>query len=129
MLEAVSLDKFKSQSFEIKEVGTVVEVKKAVASIVGLPSCLFGQMVYFPNDLDGMVVGFDEKKVSVLVFGDVTNIKPGDQVIGKTEPFEVPVGNGFVGRISSQCLNTRVTNRCNHKRGPQCTNDQDQDDG
>ena len=99
MLEAVSLDKFKSQSFEIKEVGTVVEVKKAVASIVGLPSCLFGQMVNFPNDLAGMVVGFDEKKVSVLVFGDVTNIKPGDQVIGKTEPFEVPVGNGFVGRV------------------------------
>ena len=99
MLEAVSLDKFKSQSFEIKEVGTVVEVKKAVASISGLPSCLFGQMVYFPNDMDGMVVGFDEKKVSVLVFGDVTNIKPGDQVIGKTEPFKVPVGNGFVGRV------------------------------
>ncbi len=99
MLEAVSLDKFKSQSFEIKEVGTVVEVKKAVASIVGLPSCLYGQMVYFPNDLEGMVVGFDENTVSVLVFGDVTNIKPGDQVIGKAEPFLVPVGNGFVGRV------------------------------
>ncbi len=99
MLEAVSLAKFKPQSFEIKEIGTVIEVKKAVASIIGLPSCLFGQLVHFPNGLDGMVVGFDEKKVSVLVFGDVTQIKSGDEVVGKAEPFKVPVGNGFVGRV------------------------------
>jgi F-type H+-transporting ATPase subunit alpha len=46
-----------------------------------------------------MVVGYDEKKVSILVFGDVINIKAGDQVIGKAEPFELPVGNGFIGRV------------------------------
>jgi len=99
MLEAVSLAKFKSQSLEIKEVGTVTEVKKAVVSVVGLPTCLYGQMVNFPNNMVGMVVGYDEKKVSVLVFGDVINIKAGDQVVGKAEPFELPVGNGFVGRV------------------------------
>jgi len=99
MLEAISLAKFKSQSLEIKEVGTVTEVKKAVVSVVGLPTCLYGQMVNFPNDMVGMVVGYDEKKVSVLVFGDVINIKAGDQVVGKAEPFELPVGNGFVGRV------------------------------
>jgi F-type H+-transporting ATPase subunit alpha len=99
MLEAVSLAKFKSQSLEIKEVGTVTEVKKAVVSVVGLPTCLYGQMVNFPNDMVGMVVGYDEKKVSVLVFGDVINIKAGDQVVGKAEPFELPVGNGFIGRV------------------------------
>ncbi|MCH7570086.1 MAG: F0F1 ATP synthase subunit alpha [Deltaproteobacteria bacterium] len=99
MLEAISLAKFKPQSFEIKEIGTVIEVKKAVVSVVGLPTCLFGQMVNFPNDMVGMVVGYDEKKVSVLVFGDVINIKAGDQVVGKAEPFELPVGNGFVGRV------------------------------
>jgi len=99
MLEAISLDKFKPQSLEIKEVGKVIEVKKAVVSIDGLPSCLYGQMVQFASGLTGMVVGFDEKKVSALVFGDVTNIKPGDQVIGKREPFNIPVGNGFVGRV------------------------------
>jgi len=99
MLEAISLAKFKSQSLEIKEVGTVTEVKKAVVSVVGLPTCLFGQMVDFPNNLIGMVIGYDEEKVSVLVFGDVTNIKAGDQVVGKAEPFKLPVGNGFVGRV------------------------------
>ena len=99
MLEAVSFDKFKPKSFEWKEIGTVTEVKKAVAAIEGLPTCLYGQMVYFPNDLKGMVVGFDEKRVMALVFGDETQIKSGDQVVGKAEPFKVPVGDGFVGRI------------------------------
>ena len=99
MLEAVSLAEFKSQSLEIKEVGTVTEVKKAVVSVVGLPTCLYAQMVNFPNNMVGMVVGYDEKKVSILVFGDVINIKAGDQVVGKAEPFELPVGNGFVGRV------------------------------
>ncbi len=99
MLKAVSLDKFKPQAFEIKETGTVTEVKKSVTTIVGLPFCLYGQKVHFPNDLQGMVVGFDEEKVMALVFGDETQIKSGDQVVGKAEPFNLPVGNGFVGRV------------------------------
>jgi len=99
MFEAVSLDKFKPQTFETREIGAVVEVKKAIASIVGLPFCLYGQMVHFPNGLKGMVVGFNEQKVMALVLGDETQLKAGDEVISKAEPFQVPVGEGFVGRV------------------------------
>ncbi|MFQ5541435.1 MAG: F0F1 ATP synthase subunit alpha [Candidatus Binatia bacterium] len=99
MFEAVSLDKFKPQAFEVKEVGRVTEVRKAIASIVGLPSCLYGQMVHFSNDVKGMVVGFDEEKVMAQVLGDETQIKSGDEVISRAEPFKVPVGRGFVGRV------------------------------
>ena len=35
MFETVRLDKFNPQAFEIKEIGTVTEVKKAIAGIVG----------------------------------------------------------------------------------------------
>ena len=99
MFEKISLDKFRPQTFETREIGTVIEVKKAIATIVGLPFCLYGQMVHFPNDLAGMVVGFDEEKVMALVLGDETQLKSGDEVIGKAEPFQVPVGERFVGRI------------------------------
>ena len=99
MFETVGLDRFKPRSFEVKEIGTVREVKKAIASIVGLPFCLYGQVVHFPNDLKGMVVGFDEEKVMALVLGDETEIKSGDEVIGKAEPVKVSVGEGFVGRV------------------------------
>src|SRR3990172_1125511 len=99
MFETVGLDRFKPRSFEVKEIGTVREVKKAIASIVGLPFCLYGQVVHFPNDLKGMVVGFDEEKVMALVLGDETQLKAGDEVIGKAEPFKVPVGGRFIGRV------------------------------
>src|SRR3990172_10483103 len=70
MLEKVSLDNLESSLLETKEVGTIKEIKKAIASVVGLPSCLYGQMVHLPNDLKGMVIGFDEEEVMVLVLGD-----------------------------------------------------------
>src|SRR5947209_3286964 len=107
MFEKISLDKFRPQTFETREIGTVIEVKKAIATIVGLPFCLYGQMVHFPNDLAGMVVGFDEEKVMALVLGDETQLKSGDEVIGKAEPFQVPVGERFVGRIVDAILNQR----------------------
>src|SRR2546425_13008541 len=98
MFERVSLDKFRPQTFETREIGTVIGVKKAIASITGLPFCLYGQMVHFPNDLAGMGVGFDEDKGMALVLGDETQLKSGDEVIGKAEPFQVPVGERVVGR-------------------------------
>jgi F-type H+-transporting ATPase subunit alpha len=99
LFERISLDKFKPQTFETRELGTVVGVKKAIASIVGLPFCLYGQMVHFPNDLKGMVVGFNEDTVMALVLGDETQLKAGDEVTGTAEPFQVPVGARFAGRI------------------------------
>jgi F-type H+-transporting ATPase subunit alpha len=99
MFEKISLDKFRPQTFETKEVGTVIEIKKAIASVAGLPNCLYGQMVYFPNDLMGMVVGFNEDRVMVMVLGDETQLKSGDEVVGKAEPFRVPVGDRFIGRV------------------------------
>src|SRR5438876_12331688 len=99
MFERVSLDKFRPQTFETREIGTVIGVKKAIASITGLPFCLYGQMVNFPNYLAGMVVGFNEEKVMALVLGDETQLKSGDEVIGKAEPVQVPVGEQIVGRV------------------------------
>src|SRR5216110_1876093 len=100
MFEKISLDKFRPQTFETREIGTVIGVKKAIASIVGLPFCLYGQMVHFPNDLKGMVVGFDEEKVMALVLGDETQLKSGDEVIGKAEPFRFPSANASSAGLS-----------------------------
>src|SRR3989449_2316042 len=99
MFERVSLDKFRPQTFETREIGTVIGVKKAIASISWHPFCLYRQMVHYPNDLAGMVVGFNEENVMALVLGDETQLKSGDEVIGRAEPFQVPVGERFVGRV------------------------------
>ncbi len=99
MFEKLSLNKVGTSSFAIKEVGAVKEVKRGIASVVGLPSCLYGQMVHFTDDIKGMIIGFNEEEVMALILGDETQLKSGDQVVSKVEPFKIPVGKRFVGRV------------------------------
>ncbi len=88
-----------TQGFDVKEVGTVLEIRKVIARIQGLPSCAYGQPLSFPGGLRGMVVGFDKRDTLALVFGDVAKMKAGDFVHSREESLLCPVGNGFVGRI------------------------------
>lgn len=85
--------------FDVREVGHVRSVRESVARVAGLPSCLNGQMVEFANGDRGMVMGFTEEEVQVLFFGAKTKIRTGDEVYNKGEPFTVPVGEAFLGRL------------------------------
>lgn len=88
-----------ASTFQIREVGTVRSVRELIVRVTGLPSCMNGQMVEFANGALGMVMGFTEQEVQVLVFGGKGRIRAGDEVYDRGEEFRVPVGDGFVGRI------------------------------
>ena len=64
-----------SSSFEVREVGAVKSVRELIVRVVGLPSCMNGQMVEFANGALGMVMGFTEQEVQVLVFGGKGRIR------------------------------------------------------
>ncbi len=81
------------------ETGKIRDIKKIIARIEGLPSCLFGQLVDMGDGVRGIVMGFDESEVLVLVLGDETKLKMGKEVIGVNEPFTIPVGERFLGRM------------------------------
>ncbi len=83
---------------EIKDTGTIKEIKKGIVAISGLPSCINGQLVELGNDISGMVIGFTEEKVLALVLGDETRLNIGGTVYGEKGVFETPVGNNFIGR-------------------------------
>lgn len=85
--------------FEVREVGRVTSVKEFIVEAEGLPSCLNGQSVEFSNGDTGMVMGFTEKKVLILAFGNKAKIKAGDQVFSRGERFEAGVGDSFIGRV------------------------------
>lgn len=89
----------KARPFDVKEVGIVREVKGTIARIVGLPSCIGGQLVTFSSEVQGMVVGFEPEEVEVMVLGEAQQIKVGERVYGRAEPFRIPVGPQFVGRL------------------------------
>lgn len=91
-------------TFEVREVGTVKSVRELIVRVTGLPSCMNGQRVEFANGAAGMVMGFTEQDVQVLVFGSKGRIRAGDEIYNRGEAFHVPVGEAFVGRVvSSLC--------------------------
>jgi F-type H+/Na+-transporting ATPase subunit alpha len=49
----------------------------------------------------GMIMGFNEQDALVLVMGDNSHLRLGKTVVGVSEPFCVPVGEGFFGRMIS----------------------------
>ncbi|MDD5466083.1 MAG: F0F1 ATP synthase subunit alpha [Candidatus Omnitrophica bacterium] len=85
--------------FEVREVGKVKSVRKFIIMASGLPSCVNGQIVEFANGIWGLVMGFTEDKVQILVLGDATSIRAGDEVYNKGKSLNLPVGEAFVGRM------------------------------
>lgn len=84
---------------EIRELGIVRELHESIARVEGLPSVSNGQIVHFGHEGRGMVMGFNEKEVLVLMFGGKEKIKAGDEVWSRGESFTLPVGKHYVGRI------------------------------
>lgn len=86
-------------NLEIKDAGTVKDIKKGIVKIDGLLSCINGQLLDFSCGLKGMVVGFYKSEVLGLVLGDETKIEPGEAVYGERGTLKVPVGDNFVSRV------------------------------
>jgi F-type H+-transporting ATPase subunit alpha len=87
--------------FKIKlsETGTIKDIKKMIVRITGLPSCLNGQLVDFGGGNKGIVMGFDEHDVLALLLGDDSGVRLGQSVTGISEPFTIPIGGAYLGRM------------------------------
>jgi F-type H+-transporting ATPase subunit alpha len=85
--------------FEVREIGTVQSIRKFIVIAKGLPSCMNGQIVEFSNGIPGLVMGFTEDKVQILILGDATAIRAGDEVYNKGRSLSLPVSEAFLGRI------------------------------
>ena len=85
--------------FEVREIGHIQSVRKFVVIATGLPSCMNGQIVEFANGILGLVMGFSEDKVQILVLGDASSIRAGEEVYNKGRSLDLPVSKAFRGRI------------------------------
>jgi F-type H+-transporting ATPase subunit alpha len=89
--------------FKIKfeEKGRIRDIKEIIVRVSGLPTCLYGQMVDLGDGVNGIIMGFDETEVLVLILGDPGKLRMGKEIKGISEPFSIPVGEGFLGRVVS----------------------------
>ncbi|WP_119072182.1 F0F1 ATP synthase subunit alpha [Aggregatilinea lenta] len=95
------LEQIASFERELKavEVGTVEEVGDGIARVAGLDHIRASELVQFENGVMGMVFNLEADNVGVIIMGDYTEIREGDEVRGTDRVISVPVGEGLVGRV------------------------------
>ena len=84
---------------ELLDTGSVMTVGDGVAMVHGLKNAMLSELVQFSNGVYGMVLSLDEDSVGVVIFGDDSEIKEDDVVTRTNRIVEIPVGDGFLGRV------------------------------
>jgi len=55
--------------------------------------------VEFSSGTLGLIMGFTEERVQILILGDASAIRAGDEVYNKSQSLNLPVSDAFVGRL------------------------------
>jgi F-type H+-transporting ATPase subunit alpha len=77
----------------------VVSVGDGIARVYGLERVMAGELLAFPHDVMGLALNLEESQVGVVLLGEYTEIREGDQVKRTGRIMEVPVGEALVGRV------------------------------
>ena len=84
---------------DVSEVGTVVSAGDGIARIHGLEGVMYGELVELPNEVFGLALNLEEESVGLVLFGDTTLIKEGDEAKRTRRILEVPAGEELIGRV------------------------------
>src|SRR4030081_2896735 len=83
----------------VDEVGTVISLGEGIARVYGLDKVMAGELLAFPHDVAGIAMNLEEDQVGVVLLGEYTEIKEGDEVKRTGRIMSVPVGDAMVGRV------------------------------
>src|SRR3954468_6480564 len=86
-------------TIDVSETGSVISVGDGIARIQGLDKVMSGELVEFPHDVAGIAMNLEEDQVGVVLLGDYTEIKEGDEVKRTGRIISVPVGDKMIGRV------------------------------
>ncbi len=98
-IQAADLD-----AIDVREVGTVLEVKDGIARIYGLTSAMAGEMLEFNvsqtgEKITGLALNLEEDNIGAVIFGDYLQLRESDEVRRTARVLEVPVGPALMGRV------------------------------
>src|ERR1700751_5073631 len=83
----------------LEEVGTVLMVGDGIARVSGLPNVRAGELVEFENGVKAIALNLEEDNVGVVLMGESSGIKEGDNVRRTGQIASIKVGEGLVGRV------------------------------
>src|SRR6266446_2160050 len=83
----------------VDEVGTVIALGDGIARVYGLDKVMAGELLQFPHGVAGLAMNLEEDQVGVVLLGEYTEIREGDEVKRTGRIMSVPVGEALVGRV------------------------------
>ncbi|MFA6076668.1 MAG: F0F1 ATP synthase subunit alpha [Candidatus Paceibacterota bacterium] len=92
------IDNFSLQ-LKVEKVGAVMEVFDGIAKVSGLSDIKSSEMVTFPGGVVGVALNLEEDAVGVIILGDFSKIKEGDEVKATGKILEIPVSDSILGRV------------------------------
>lgn len=84
---------------EVSDVGTVIEIGDGIARAHGLENAMAGELLEFENGVMGLAQNLEESNVGIVILGEFTDIKEGDEVRRTGRIMQVPVGEELLGRV------------------------------
>ena len=92
------------EALDAEEVGEVLEVKDGVARIYGLGRAMASEMLEIASGETGetvtaLALNLEEDNIGAVVMGEWAGLHEGDEVRRTGRVLDVPVGDGYLGRV------------------------------
>ncbi|MGD0515316.1 MAG: F0F1 ATP synthase subunit alpha [Terriglobales bacterium] len=83
----------------VDEIGTIITLGDGIARVYGLDKVMAGELLSFPHNIAGIAMNLEEDQVGVVILGEYTELKEGDEVKRTGKIMSVPVGEALIGRV------------------------------
>ncbi len=89
-----------STETDVYEVGTVLQVGDGIARLYGLSNVQAGELVEFPaSGVTGMALNLEEDNVGAVLFGEVDQVKEGDEARRTGRIASIQISEEMLGRV------------------------------
>ena len=87
------------QEVQVQNIGTVLQVGDGIARVYGLDQVMAGELLEFADQTVGIALNLENDNVGVVLMGDGRDILEGSSVRATGKIAQIPVGDGFLGRV------------------------------
>ena len=94
-----SITKEIDKTFQIDDIGTVLQVGDGIARIYGLEDVMAGELLEFDEGTVGIALNLENDNIGAVLMGDGREILEGSTVKATGRIAQIPVGKDLLGRV------------------------------